>query len=102
MFVNSEGSPYTRFKRALATDNPLLIRAAAAELPWVHLPDALAVCVAIKASKPDQFERAAIRWLGRLCLEQPALSIRELREAANALEQLPSSEASARHRGLCG
>ena len=43
--MSIKGSPYANFRRALATGNLLLIRAAAAELPTVNLDDALEVCV---------------------------------------------------------
>ena len=46
--LTSDGSPYTRFKRALATGNLNLIRAAAAELPRVGLSDALEVCLLMR------------------------------------------------------
>src|SRR4051812_24937866 len=39
--VTSDGSAYTRFRRALDTGNLPLVRAAAAELPHVDLADAL-------------------------------------------------------------
>jgi hypothetical protein len=57
--VTSQGSPYARFRRALATGNLLLIRAAAAELPQISLDDALIVCVAIRDAKPERFVRTA-------------------------------------------
>ena len=44
MFVTSEGPPTARFQRALATGNPNIALAAAAELRTVTLPDALALC----------------------------------------------------------
>ena len=40
--MTSSGSPYSRFRRALATGNLAVVRAAAAELPAVDLADALA------------------------------------------------------------
>jgi hypothetical protein len=88
MFVTSDGCPYTRFRRALATGNLLLIRAAAAELPQVSLGDALMVCVAIRDAKPERFERAAIRWLARYCVERPAVTLTEVRSAVEAFERM--------------
>jgi hypothetical protein len=69
--MTSDGSPYARFRRALATGNLLLIRAAAAELGTVSLGDALFVCVAIRDAEPERFERAALRWIARYCVEHP-------------------------------
>ena len=41
MFVTSQGSAYGRFRRALDGGNVTIALAAAAELDWVSLPDAL-------------------------------------------------------------
>ena len=86
--MTSDGSPYTRFRRALATGNLNLIRAAAAELPSVSLGDALAVCVLLRDREPHRFEQAAVRWLGRLCLERPDLTLADVRAASFALQRL--------------
>jgi hypothetical protein len=45
VFVTSQGSAHARFRRALATGNPLLVRAAAAELGSISLADALSICL---------------------------------------------------------
>ncbi len=63
--MTSQGSPYSRFQRALRTGNLTIIRACAAELPRVDLGDALCVCMAIREAEPERFERAAVRWHGR-------------------------------------
>lgn len=89
-FVSIKGSPYARFQRALTTGNLLLIRTAAAELSAVALDDALKICVAYRAEGPA-YERAAVRWLGRFCLEHKGVTIEEIFQAAEALERLPTS-----------
>lgn len=81
--MGNTGSAYARFQRALATGNLHLIRAAAAELPRVDLADALAVCMAIRESEPQRFERAALRWLARYAVEKAA-SVADVRAAADA------------------
>jgi hypothetical protein len=81
--MGDAGSAYARFQRALATGNLNLIRAAAAELPRVDLADALAVCMAIRESEPQRFERAALRWLARYAVEKAA-SVADVRAAADA------------------
>jgi hypothetical protein len=43
VFVTSQGSAHARFRRALATRNPLLVRVAAAELGSISLADALSI-----------------------------------------------------------
>jgi hypothetical protein len=84
----SQGSPYGRFQRALKTGNLQIIRSAAAELPSVDLGDALAVCVAIREAEPHRYERAALRWLARFCLERRDATLAEVRAAAAAFEHM--------------
>jgi hypothetical protein len=89
--MSSSGSPYARFRRALTTGNLALVRAAAAELPRVDLGDALCVCVLLRDREPERFERAAVRWLGRFCVERPDATIDEVQRAAGALRALGSN-----------
>ena len=89
MFVSSDGSPYSRFRRALETGNELLVISAARELPTIALRDALRVCLVLRNGDPARYERAAVRWLGRFALEARAVTIGDLRSAAEALDALP-------------
>jgi hypothetical protein len=50
----------------------------------------------IERADPDQYERAAIRWLGRLCLERTHVDLEDLSRAASALDVLPEDPAGAR------
>jgi len=104
VFVSTQGSPYQRFRRALATGNLNIIRAAAAELPRVDLGDALAVCVAIREAEPERFERAALRWLARFCVERPRATVADVQLAAGAFESMASEPDAALEtlRRLCG
>ena len=77
MFVTSDGSPYARFRRALATENEHLILAAARELPQIALNDALRICLVLRDGDPDRYERAAVRWLGRFALEARGVTLVE-------------------------
>jgi hypothetical protein len=65
-----------------------IIRSAARELPHVALGDALAVCVVIQKAEPDRFERAALRWLARFCVERPEATLTEVQAAAWAFENI--------------
>lgn len=87
--MTSDGSAYVRFKRALGTGNLNLIRAAAAELPRVSLPDALEVCLLLRDHDSGRFEKAAVRWLGRFALEARGVTISAIETAADALRLLP-------------
>jgi len=89
--VTSQGSPHARFERALRTGNATLVRGAAAESPRVGIEDALRVCVVLATAEPDRYEPAAIRWLGRLLLEEPRITLAEAQLAAAALTALPRS-----------
>jgi hypothetical protein len=93
--VTAQGSPYARFKRALAAGDLFLIRTAAAELPQIGLADALAICLLLCGSEPETYERAVVRWLGRYCLERPTATLEEVRRAVAALERLPRDPAEA-------
>jgi hypothetical protein len=103
MFVTSEGSPYSRFRRALDSGNELLVLTAARELPQIALDDALRICLVLRDGDPGRYERAAVRWLGRFALEARAVTIADLRLAAAALQELPaaSAEAMERLQALC-
>jgi hypothetical protein len=103
MFVTSDGSPYSRFRRALETRNELLVIAAAKELPQVGLEDALRICLVLRDGHAERYERAAVRWLGRFALEARGVTIGALRAAADALDALPERplEAMERLQAIC-
>jgi hypothetical protein len=75
--VTSDGSAYTRFQRALAARNPLLIRTTAADLPRVELGDALAIALVLLDVEPERYGRAAARWHARFCLEVKGVDLAE-------------------------
>jgi len=86
----------------LATANPTLVRAAAAELPRVGLEDAFRICLVFLQREQACYEPAAVRWLGRLALEARGLSLAEAQIAAAALGGLPglAPEGSAQTLGV--
>lgn len=87
VFVSIKGGAYPRFRRALEAGNPLIVRAAAAELaPPLSLPDALAVTLVLHADQ--RFDRVAARWTARLSLETPDVSLADTQLAAAALRQI--------------
>jgi hypothetical protein len=101
--VTSDGSAYSRFRRALETGNELLVLATARELPRVGLEDALRVCLVLRDGERERYERAAVRWLGRFALEARGVTIEVLRAAADALDALPERppEAMERLQAIC-
>jgi predicted transport protein len=84
VFVSDAGSAYSRFQRALTTGNLMIIRAAAAELPAIRLEDALHVCVLLRDREPDRYERAAVRWIGRYCVERVDATLDDVEHARTA------------------
>jgi hypothetical protein len=46
------------------------------------LDDALVICHLMLAQEPERYEAASVRWLGRLLLEQPGVSLRHAELAA--------------------
>ena len=81
--MTSQGSPYTIFRRALERGSLIGVRAAVANLPApAPLEDALVICRLLLDQEPDRYERAALKWLGRLVLEQPGMSLRHAELAA--------------------
>ncbi len=96
MFVSIKGSPYERFRRALASGNLHLVHTAALELPKVHLDDALAICLLMGRQGDDRYDRAAVRWLARLSLETPRVGLDDLRRGLVAFDALPFNPEAAR------
>lgn len=74
-------------RRALRGGDLLAARTAASELSHVGLGDAASLLALIATREPDRLEPAAVRFLGRVCLEQsPALA--DARLLAACLAQL--------------
>jgi hypothetical protein len=59
------------------------VRAAVANLPGPPpLEDALVICLLLRDQEPGRYERAALKWLGRLLLEHRGVSLRHAELAA--------------------
>ena len=99
--MTSQGSPYSRFQRALQTNNPLLVRSAAAELGKVQLEDALAVCLVFLASEPAAYAPAATRWHARFVLERRA-SAPDAQLALAALHAMEAGDRATAAQTLAG
>lgn len=68
MFV-TQTSAYGRLRRALDTRNATIALAAAAELDYVGLSDALELVLLLLDTEPNRYSRAALRWHARYCSE---------------------------------
>lgn len=95
-FVTSDGSPLTRLRRALAAGDLLAARAAAADLPHVDLDEAAALLVLIAQHDPPKFDAAAVRFVGRACLERSFITLDDAQLLAACLTQLERADADAR------
>ena len=95
MFVSIKGRPYTWLVASLDRGDLAGARAAAAEVDQIPLLTALRMLALIAAREPDLYDRAAVRWLGRLLLEQPHVSLEDAGVALAALDQLEQRPATA-------
>jgi hypothetical protein len=102
MFVTSDATPLTRLRYALRAGDLLRVRAVAAEVPYVPLPEALAILELIEVHDEVRFEPAAVRWAGRLALETPGLTLAQLHLVIEALDGLPDDDAKATLRAFAG
>ena len=69
--MTSQGSRATRFDRAIQRRSLINAELAAREMTTVSLSQALALVILYGEQGEPRFERAALRWLGRLFLEKP-------------------------------
>jgi hypothetical protein len=104
VFVTSQGSVYSQFRRALDRRNFLEAWTLASELPRVPLADALALLLLALDQQPWRFHTVAPRWHSRLCAEA-RLTIEEAQLALAALQALGGPGAGAGGQALtaiCG
>jgi hypothetical protein len=89
--VTSQGSAYSRFRRALDNRSAASALASAAELRSVSLTDALELCLLLSEREPARYERAALRWHGRYCREVDGVSLDEAQAVLALLAALRGS-----------
>jgi ribosomal 50S subunit-associated protein YjgA (DUF615 family) len=82
--VSIKGGDYRWLKQALERGDLPLVKATAAQLPRLNLEDALAIALLIIEHEPQNAERAAVRWIGRLCLERREVTLALVRAAVDA------------------
>jgi len=88
VFVSIKGRDYRWLRDALDRGDLPLVKATAAQLPAVDLPTALEIALLVLEREPHNGERAAVRWLGRLCLERRDVTLGQVREALDAFALL--------------
>jgi hypothetical protein len=87
--VSIKGSPYAYLRRSLETRNLGIVLPAAAELPWINLSDSLEILTLMAQEADPRFDKAAARWIGRLLVETPPMTLKEARWVIAMVEQLP-------------
>jgi hypothetical protein len=95
-FVTAQGSPLTRLRRALAGGDLLAARTAAGDLPHVGLDEAAALLVLIATEDPVKLDAAAVRFLGRACLERSFITVDDAQLLVACLAQLERADAESR------
>src|SRR5918999_2880696 len=79
--MTAQGSPLTRFRRAIRSQSVLMAELSAREAGRLPLDDALALVALYAATNDEKFDRAAVRWLVRVA-EERRLSLGEVQLAA--------------------
>jgi hypothetical protein len=97
--VTSQGSAYARFRRALDGGNATTALAAATELNYVGLSDALEL-VLLLVDDPGKFRRAALRWHARYCAEAPDVGFEEAQAVLACLAGLAGRQPKAAAEAL--
>jgi hypothetical protein len=85
----SERSPYVRFRRSLETRRLSDALEAAADVPWLNVSDSLEILTLMAQEADSRFDKAAARWIGRLLVETPPLTLAEVRWVLAMVERLP-------------
>jgi hypothetical protein len=94
--VTAQGSPFTRLRLPLAGGDLLAARGADGELPNAALDEAAALPVLIASSDPDKLDAAAVRFLGRACLERSFITLGDAQLLVACLAQLERGDEESR------
>ena len=86
--MTSQGTAHGRFERAIAKGHLLAAATAAREFGQLSLGDALSLTILLARSHSERFERAAVRWHGRLCLEAKGVTLADAHLGLAALMAL--------------
>jgi hypothetical protein len=86
--MTSQGTAHGRFTRAIRDRHVRRAEMAAREMGELALADALDFCLLLAEADPERWPRASARWLGRLIIESPAITLNEVMLAAAAMQGL--------------
>ena len=87
--MTAQGQPLTRYRRALERRHIFGAEMALRELGYVSLRDALGLLALYAEEDSPKYEKAAVRWLGRLTLESDDLQLQDIQLAAASLQAFP-------------
>jgi hypothetical protein len=90
--VRPASSPYARLQRALDRGLLELACEVARECEQLALEDALRLCLLMQQRHDQRFERAAVRWLGRLFVEHPEIGLDLAHQAMRGTRDLASAQ----------
>jgi hypothetical protein len=93
--MTSQGSAHGRFSRAIQERNLFAAEIALREIGDPSLLVALDYLALLADVRPDKFDRAAVRWHGRLELETTTLTLAESQLALAALGALRAGDRDA-------
>ena len=93
--LTAQGSPGTRFRRAVETRSVFLAEIALREMGTPPLGVALEYVALLAELDPAKAPRAAVRWHGRLEVETPLLTLAESQLALAALGALCEGDRNA-------
>ena len=86
--MSIKGSPYAWFRRSIEAGRGLDAWAAAHELESLSLVDALALCLVLLDEDAARYDRAAVRWVGRLASDARGLDLAGVSLVTDALAAL--------------
>jgi hypothetical protein len=89
VFVTSQGSTRTQFRRALRSGDPVLVLTVAAELERIQLAEAFAIVLVLADANDARYEKAAARLVSRAANEADA-PLADVSMLAGALAVLPA------------
>src|SRR5918994_5778642 len=97
-------SPLALLRSALERGSLIQAEAAARECGRIDLDDALRLVLLLLRERDERYERAALRWLGRLLVEHPGIGFEAAEEGLGAIRWLDgpyAAVARARLARLC-
>jgi hypothetical protein len=94
VFVTSQGSTRTQFRRALRSGDPVLVLTTAADVERLKLAEAFAVVLVLADAGDARYERAAARLVSRAANEVDA-ALADVALLAGAFALLPAARDAA-------